>query len=664
MAIIFNNKKGKTAKASNNHVYSGFWLDKNATSLGDFYAGRNNDTVKALKLRKYQRAIANFVKILSQRDVPVIFKGTNSYTDNQHVTIATDISDKNFDVYAGLALHEASHLKYTNFNTLKHISALHGEHSEKGQRIKEILNYVEDRRIDNLVFKSSPGYKAYYHKLYDHYFRTEEMGLALKANNTVEFESYMVHLIGMLHPEFKPNALPGLMQITKTVDINNIDRLKSTEDALTVAEEIYNIIMSNLPAGSSTPQESEEEEEGNSAPNGKSQGGSSSEEGEGEEDGEDGEGEEEPEMSPSDRRKAEEAVREARKLINGEVDKKVANRSLQNKIANLQDAPIDFTPVGQGFGKRGYDCLINETYKLQGLVGEYLELSNLTWSTRTLDQRNRYEELANMMPKCFSKCSHKTQDQYILEGVQLGAILGRKLLTRREAKSLEQNRLRSGKIDSKRIAHAGYGIETVFNQIHIDKYKQANIHLTLDASGSMAGSKWYNSVKLAAALGKAVSMIDGLELQISTRDTEGHNPVVSIVYDSRVNKLNFLNTVLSLMGANSMTPEGLCLEAMINKKLLIPSTSEKDSYLINICDGEPGHEGYYGHAAIRHTANQVRKINNELGIKHIGYFFGQENYGSYRNFKQMYGEKQSKCLPDASNAMQIADHMNKQLMSK
>jgi len=51
-----------------------------------------------------------------------------------------------------------------------------------------------------------------------------------------------------------------------------------------------------------------------------------------------------------------------------------------------------------------------------------------------------------------------------------------------------------------------YGIETIFNQIHIDKFKKANIHLTLDSSGSMAGKNWYNSMKLAAALGKAVNI--------------------------------------------------------------------------------------------------------------------------------------------------------------
>ena len=188
MAIIFDNKRGKKAKAANNHIYSGFWLDKDATSIGEAFHGRSNTTVKALKLRKYQRAIANFVKILAQRDVPVVFKGTESYTDNQQVVLATDINDKNFDVSAGLALHEASHLKYTDFQVLKaylgNVQWQDADFHEKTM-VKQILNYVEDRRIDNLVFKSSPGYKAYYHKLYDHYFRTPEIANALKYHHHI-----------------------------------------------------------------------------------------------------------------------------------------------------------------------------------------------------------------------------------------------------------------------------------------------------------------------------------------------------------------------------------------------------------------------------------------------------------------------------------------------
>lgn len=677
MAIIFDNKRGKKAKAANNHIYSGFWLDKDATSIGEAFHGRSNTTVKALKLRKYQRAIANFVKILAQRDVPVVFKGTESYTDNQQVVLATDINDKNFDVSAGLALHEASHLKYTDFQVLKaylgNVQWQDADFHEKTM-VKQILNYVEDRRIDNLVFKSSPGYKAYYHKLYDHYFRTPEIANALKYHCKPDWDHYMTQLLGMLHPQFNMNSLPGLRDIAAAIDINNIDRLKDTADALEVAKQVYAIMEANIKAAQ-MPQQDQEDESGEDtkqqAGEGEQEAGDDSADGpagsensQNQQGGMDAGAEEDvdTQLTPAEERAMKEAIRQAQQLVDGQVEKKQGAHALTTKLKNIQDSPTDFTPVGEG--RSGMDCIIHEAYKQAPALAEYVQISEIGYSDRTQQQRDRLSTLNNILPGTISGYASESQTKHVVEGIQLGTILGRKLLTRREERTLEQNRLRTGRIDAKRIAHAGYGIENIFNQIHVDKYKKANIHLTLDASGSMGGSRWHNSIKLAAALGKAVSMIDGLELQISTRDTDNNNPMITIIYDSRVNKLGYLQQVLSYINCNSMTPEGLCLEALLNKKLLIPTTSQCDSYLINVCDGAPGFNNYGGYSAVEHTAKQVKRLKNELGIKHVGFFFGSDNSSGFHNFKTMYGVKQSISMPDASNAMQIAQHMNKELMSK
>lgn len=671
MAIIFeNNKKAKAAKFSREHNYSSFWLDKESASIGSEWAGRTSNTVKALKLRKYQRAIANFVKILSKRDLPVVFKGTESYTDNQQVVLAADLSEKNFDVSAGLALHEASHLIYTDFEILSEMSLTMG--SEKANYVKQLLNIVEDRRIDSLVFKSSPGYKAYYHKLYDHYFRNKEMANAVRTAVEPTYENYLTQLIGVLNPSFKANRLPGLVEIMKEFNINNIDRLKTTRDSYELSLKLYDIITKHVekaqqqqkqeagPLEGEDEQESENNSQGTTG-TGSGEGGNN-ETAEGENSTE-GEGEEEmPELTPREQAAMQEALRRAQQMVNGETPKKQAAHSLTKKLQNIQNSPIDYSSVG-GDGVPNFDCIIHDVYKQIGSLVRLQELNNLNWEQRK-EFRAELDTLSTSLPYNISTSHNSYQTKLATEGYQLGAILGRKLLTRREERSLEHNRLRNGKIDSKRVAHAGYGIETVFNQIIIDKYKRANIHLTLDASGSMGGERWNNSLKLAAALGKAVSMIDGLEIQISTRDTDHNSPSVSIVYDSRFNKVHQLIPIISSLSCNSMTPEGLCLEALLKKNRLVPTTPECDSYLINVCDGEPGFESYGGARAISHTRNVVKKINKELGIKHIGFFFGSEGYGGFKRFQEMYGVAQSKALPDANNAMEIAAHMNRQLMSK
>ena len=712
MAIIFNNKK-KKAKVERDHSYAGFWLDRGAANVELDGRSQASSVVKAIKLRNYQKAIGNFVKILSQKDVPVYFKGTESYTDFDHVTIAGNVNDKNFDVTAGLALHEASHLKHTQKEVLTTFvnGSVYG-HQEK-MEIKEMLNWIEDRRIDTIVFKNCPGYKGYYHKMYDHYFRNKDIAKMLKSPKycTPTMENFFAHIINMMNPAYDSRRIIGLTEITKLINVNNISRLKDTEAALELAKEVVvrineiigeeelNQTQQQQQSGAGENDEDQEDQDTQSGP-GPDSSDEEEEEEETEDEGSEGdeeapgaegsendeEGNEGPEMqdlTPQEEAKVQKALEEAKHQVNQQTKKKQIANSVAKKIVQLQDSEVDFAPVGDGRQKT--DCLIyrldKEVHKLAAVTSanEYLaelrakdEFESSYSNRKTKEQSDAQQVLSSYDgPAGLTRLSYgsrqgaKLNETQVNEGLQLGAMLGRKLLTRRESRSLETTRLRSGRIDNKRLAHAGYGIENIFSQIHIEKYKKANIHLTIDASGSMGGDRWKNSIKMAAAIGKAVSMIDGLELQVSMRETD-HNdtPVVSIIYDSRANRLGHLTNLLNVYECNSMTPEGLCLEAMLKKNLLIPSNEECDSYLINICDGAPGCGNYGGHNARYHTKKQVKRINNELGIKHVGFFFGDPDRSGFFQFKEMYGVKQSKALPNASNAAAIATHLNKELMNK
>ena len=688
MAIIFNNsKQAKKAKVDHNHTYGGFWLDKSMINVD--YDGRTSasNVVKALKLRNYQRAIANFVKILAQRDVPVVFKGTDSYTDNKSVVISADISDKNFDVSAGLALHEASHLKYTDFTVLEQLYKDDTLTYVQQRRIKGMINWIEDRRIDSLVFQSCPGYKAYYHKLYDYYFRTADIARMLKSRKYRQetYGNYEAHIINMMNVSFKSNALQALPEVVKLLDINNITRLNNTAEVAELAKQVVFMIEEHLQQLAEKEEQQEQQQQsdqgtqqgnGDNSQEDNSQEGESqednSQEGESQEDNrQEGEDQEDndliDELSTQDIAKIQEALRKQRDLIenNNAYEKRSISKGIGNKIKQLQNTETDYVNVGEGVISS--DCLIYRLDKEVHTISQYYSASSVAWSDRTQQQRDTVYEVRNTLPAgLYSGRITTRQQDLVAQGYQLGALLGRKLQIRRESRELVTNRLRTGKIDSKRIAHAGYGIENVFNQIHIDKYNKANIHLTIDASGSMGGSKWDNSIKMAMAMAKAISMIDGLELQVSMRETNNNDiPVVSYIYDSRTNKLNHLKMLLEMYDCNSMTPEGLCLEAMLKKKLFIPTTADCDSYLINICDGEPSCGSNYAYdRAINHTRSQVNRINAELGIKHVGFFFGSTLGSSFNKFQQMYGVKQSIAIPDASNATLIAKHMNTQLMAK
>jgi hypothetical protein len=107
--------------------YSSFWLDKSMFLDEDKYEvtsdveRRSNDI---MKLVSYKRAVSNFVNIVTGMPIRVTFdeRGTDSYTDGKEVVISSKMDDGEFDPVVGLALHEGSHIKLTDFETLRKIT--------------------------------------------------------------------------------------------------------------------------------------------------------------------------------------------------------------------------------------------------------------------------------------------------------------------------------------------------------------------------------------------------------------------------------------------------------------------------------------------------------------------------------------------------------------
>ena len=695
MAII-SVKQGKAVKTFKPRNYVDFWSDH--VSYKEEDSGLGGTMLKAIKLKGYQNAIANFVKILTNKDIPVVYHGSDSYTDGERVVLAGDLNDRKFDVAAGLALHEASHIKHTSWEPLKELRSMQNDEasminagysrpfSTAVDQIKGLLNWIEDRRIDSIVFKSSPGYKGYYHSMYDHYFRSKEVTMMLNSKEyaVVQYSNYEAHLINMMNPSFKANALPGLQEIVNLIDVNNIDRLTSTADALELAKQVHLLILAQLEKEKEQEQEQDSQNQKNpdqSQENEEEQEGEDKKE-EGTEEGtEEGDGEAgRSELSPRDEQKVKDKLEEIKQMIEGEVDKKQLKNKQAKMVEVVTKSGVDVAATVNG----KFECLVYRLDQKSALLDNFynavesyhnIKYGDKDYSELQSKYRSAAWRAADFLPPSYKHNINtnpsKVMDNWITPGVQMGAMLGRKLLVRRESRSLEHNRLRSGKIDAKRIAHAGYGVESIFNQINVESNRNAIIHLTLDASGSMEGARWNNSIKMAAALIKAISMVDGLELQISIRDSGNYGrafqPTVAVLYDSTINKPMQGLRALSVTRANGLTPEGICYEALIDKKILKPSTTETDSFLINICDGDPYYDDsrgnyYRGNEAINHTRKQVKRMNNELGIKHAGFFLGSEHFGSYERFKQMYGAKQTQAIKEANNATVIAQHINKQLM--
>ena len=661
----------KSMSSKNN--YSSFWLDNgwdNNSSIFDDEPVKKG--VDLVALASYRRAISNFVSIVTgESDIKVTFKSNgDSYTDGKQVVISSKLDDKLFDSTVGLALHEGSHIKLSDFDFLKglehHIpqeyinraEVFGWDKYEVMSKVKDLLNYVEDRRIDYFVFTNSPGYKGYYHSLYDKYFHSKVIDKALKSSEytSKDWDSYIFRIINLTNKNSDLSVLPGLSDIRKVI-FGNVKSLDSTEQAFQVALSVLDIILDNLDVNVENPQEDENED-------GESQeisvdGG----DGDGNEDGSDdgGSSSDKPELTDNQKKQLQNAINKQKKFMDGDISKKGLSKKDKASMDAVESAGMSYVDVAKDMTDRWSGKKTPTKVLLVKKFNKALAES---------------DTVSMIYKPDYSWGNIDENKKAIHDGLVKGTILGRKLQVRGESRETKWTRLDSGRIDKRLIAELGFGNERVFNTSFIESYSDAFLHISVDASGSMSGQKWLNTQTCVAAIAKACSMINNVDLVISYRSTQssGSNyrsrgsknyPLMLIAYDSRVDKISKLTNMFHLLHASGTTPEGLCFEAIM--KEIEPSSKDKDSYFLNFSDGMPmfGNDDvdYHHDTAIDHTNKMVKMIRDK-GVKILSYFIGDEYdmERSTRTFKRMYGNDAE--FIDVTSVLPVAKTMNKAFLKK
>ena len=665
------------------------------------------------KLSSSKRAISNFVNIVTNDQIPVQFSQRgDSYTDGKSVVIGSDIIEpKDFDIAVGLALHEGSHIKLSDFDLLNDIYNLIPSYVKDGaikkgitnptQVIKNIWNVVEDRRIDKFVFDSAPGYREYYRKMYDKYFNDKliDKGLSSDEYTDETIDSYMFRIINIHNKNTQLSALKGLREIYKVIGLGTISRLKTSKDSFEVALKVFQIIMSNLlssedgegdgnddndeqneesqggQGGSNEPRDmtDEEFEDLSNSMNGSAPAGGSDEPSNG------GSGMEVQNMpddmngTPSDSNSKDtkssdkvkltdrqkdllkKKIQKQEKFMDGDVRKKKITKKDNQNLKAIDESGSEVTNVGSnlqnGWGKvyKGTQCIVVKKLTKSLLESEMFPMTRNNWCNT---------EENGLISRSF--------ESEVLEGVRIGTILGKKLQVRGEDRNTVFNRQKHGRIDKRMISSLGFGNENVFSYIETDSYKKANLHVSIDASGSMGGDKWTNTLTNVVALCKAVDMIQNLSIQVTFRTTSNNNPYIVMAYDSKIDKFSKIKQMFPTLHPSGTTPEGLCFEAIM--KNFLGSTNDMDSYFLNISDGEPyfgNNELYYsGDMAFEHTKKMVKQIES-MGIKTLSYYVEQwvpENGEPSRGFKTMYGKGAK--LIDITNVSQITKTINQLFLTK
>jgi hypothetical protein len=695
---------GYKSSYKSSYSNSSFWLDDDFLEKDDSLSIKEKATVNVVKLAAYKRAISNFVRIVTNKDdIKVMYSsGNQSYTDGKQVVISAKLDEKEFDSTVGLALHEGSHIALTDFaltktnlvSTSYFIDRMHNWHNDifPGQhvepidiaaKIKDLVNIIEDRRIDKFVYDSAPGYQGYYKALYDKYFNAKEIDEALLNGSKCErtWDDYIFHIVNFANPNRQLNSLPALQNIWDIINIRDISRLKSTSAVFEVAGDVFKIIVNDIGGlnspqgngqGDGQPQEAEGDGEGQGGgddgadinedennemggaeadPNMDMQGESSSESG-GNAQAQQGK------VDPKQAKKAKDladAIQKQKDFLNGKIKKKSISRTEANKVNAAAESNMTLESVG---GDIPNDT--GNTYK-----GGNTNCTVVKGISKSLIDSGLLGSQAEDPAEIKKYVTKYGRQDYIAEGIVLGTMLGKRLKTRDEDRSLKTTRMETGRIDRRLVAELGFGNDRVFTQTIHNTVTPSLIHISVDASGSMSGIKWDQSMKTAVAIAKAASMVASMHVVISVRGTMGNygnqTPLMWVAYDSRKDKFEQFRHNAYALRASGSTPEGLCFQAVM--KEIIASANGKEMYFINISDGEPGYSDnnmqYGGDYANRHTKAQVDKMRAN-GIKVLSYFVSDSDYGmdrSRQRFREMYGKDAE--MIDINNLTQLSMSLNK-----
>jgi len=690
--------------SSKSYGNSSFWMDDDFL---DDDKSKDTSKVDYVRLAGYKRAIGNFVRIVTGKDdIPVIYSsGNDSYTDGKKVVISSKLDENEFDSTVGLALHEGSHIALTDFKGMTNILAAHGPRMTELQewhknmfnedesqyaialKVKDLVNIIEDRRIDRFVYDSAPGYQGYYKSLYDKYFNAKEIDQALLDGTKTEesWDDYIFHICNFANPNRQLNALLALRAIWNMISIPTINRLKTTTEVAQLAIDVYKTIMNQLGGSGVGPKDGEQAEEQEESQGGAGQGeqeidqdGESSDDQNGMDpnldiqgqasDSSNGPAKDSKQLAQEakDRKTKhalDKAIQKQKDFLNNNIKKKKLSKTDANKINAASESNMSYEQVGGDIPNDTGNTMVKgqntNCMVVKGITNSLIESGLLAGHAQDPAQTKKW--MVNY-----------GREDYIAQGITLGTLLGKRLKTRDEERNIRNTRMETGRIDRRLIAELGFGNDRVFAQTIHQTVTPSMVHISLDASGSMGGTKWAAAMKTAVAIAKAASMVSSLDCIISARGSYGswerQSPLMWVVYDSRVDKFSVIRDKIYAVQPAGSTPEGLCYQAVM--KDIVKSSNGKETFFINICDGEPGYSdqnmNYGGEYALQHTAHQVKKMH-QAGIKTLSYFVCEDSESSYigrakDNFRRMYGSNSE--FIDTSNLTQLSQSLNKLFVRK
>ena len=538
---------------------------------------------------------------------------SDSFTDGKKVFVSTKVFDDKelsvgakLDVFLGLTIHEGCHCLYTDFPKVASMSLNNVE--------RTLFNIIEDERIEEILGDEKPGLANFLEKSKYYFFDQYYLDYVVdKEDAMTPFQRIMncfLHIIR--YPKYlkEKEAIEFghyLLEVKKVM----LPMPKDSVAAAKVAKEIFEIIKDFY-----IDEEKRKEEEKFSAPE-KSEG----EEGDGEmtspgsgtddrksdsskggdaEDGadEDDDIEEDTDEESSDRDDDDSESEESSEKGDGDIEKESRRsdeeivRDAMRKLAEDAGKSISvMKDLSGGWKSTSTEDEADAVKKRGELLGEICEGG---------------VELGSAKDSFFSRAGNleiSYKDSYNRIRKFIPAIA--KILKGhcREYRLVHKS-MRSGVLDTTKLAEAYQGVPTVYLREGEVKTDKVSVCVLIDESGSMFGERITSARDAAVLINEAVGSVPNVELFIY-----GHSG--DMRYDGA--------TELFVYRENGYAPKyalGSCKARRENRDgLAILETAKrvrkqtKNPVLMFILsDGAPCASGYGGESAMEHVRECVRQV--------------------------------------------------------
>ena len=406
-------------------------------------------------------------------------------TDSKVVYLATrvfddaDLSDgQKIDTFVGLAVHEGCHLKYTDFSQMA---------TEPNGIVRNLINVLEDERIERLCGEQMPGYanflKATKYYMFDLY-RQRKMEEAQQTELPKHVRLLNAILAIIRYPKALGDAdLEEFAEVLYDVREVVLDYPATPAAVTSAAKDIYEIIKKYF---------EKEEQSGRGDEGGE---GSSSQS----EDRKDGKGSADAEKPSRGESRKEENGKGNPSSPGGDIEKAVeqALSELEEEMENMGEITSD--PSGQeSLGEEDMaDCVKKDDCQLAGICENMISLGETSGSVlyKAKEDKEVYEDSLRRVRKYIPAIS-KTLKGHCSDY------------------AVTYHGMRSGLLDTGKLAEAYQGVQTVYVREGMVKSDRIAVCVLIDESGSMYGEKIRAARDLGVLLNEAISTIPAIDLYI------------------------------------------------------------------------------------------------------------------------------------------------------